>query len=201
MPDERAARPGAGRRPGNPQTRAALIDAARSRFVAHGYDGVTVRSIAADAGVDPALINYFFGGKQGLFAETMSLTVSPAEVAGEVLAGPQAGLGERLLTGVLTTWDDPASGPPLIALVRAAAGEESFADMLREYARSEIIDPIRQRLGDTHPERAAAVGTQILGLVYSRYILRLEPIASAPAAHLVATLAPALQAVIDARGE
>ncbi len=197
MPERTPARAGAGRRPGNPQTRAALIEAARSRFVEHGYDAVTVRSIAADAGVDPALINYFFGGKKGLFAETMSLTVNPADVAGLALTGPDDELAERLLRGVLQTWDDRDSGPPLIALLRAAAGEPQIADMLRGFARTEIVEPIMRRLGDPTPERAAAVGTQILGLVYSRYILALEPTASAAPDELVRMLAPAMQAILD----
>jgi len=167
--------------------------------MADGYAGVTVRSIAADAGVDPALINYFFGGKRELFAAAMALTVSPADVASRLLDGPIDGLGERLLRGLLETWDDPSSGSPLVSLVRAATADAKLADMLRGFAGQELLQPIRARLGDDSPERASAVVSQLLGVIYSRYILRLEPMASSDPDDIVAVIAPALQRVLQSR--
>lgn len=186
----------AGRRKGKPETRAALVEAVRRRFVADGYGAVTVRQIAADAGVDPALINYFFGGKRELFAAAMALAVNPADVVAGLLDGPLDGLAERLLRGLVTTWDDPGSGSPLVSLVRATTGDEQLAELLRGFATQELIGPISRALGEDSPLRGAAVATQLLGLVYARYVLGLEPHASADPDTLVALHAPALDRLI-----
>ena len=96
-----------GRRPGASGTRETILAAARARFAAHGYDRTRIRDVAQDAGVDAALVHYFFGSKDGLFVAAMELPLRPAEVIGPLLDAGVAGLGERLVRRLLGVWDDP----------------------------------------------------------------------------------------------
>ena len=95
---------GRGRRKGNPDTRQQIIEVARARFLAEGYQKVSLRSIAAAAGVDVALISYFFGSKRGLFGAALALSVNPAELFASQLAQadlatlPQPGLPKIMST-------------------------------------------------------------------------------------------------------
>src|SRR5207247_458711 len=98
-----------GRRGGDSGTREAILAAARARFGDYGYDGATIRGIAADAGVDAALVHHFFGTKERLFAAAMQLPVLPSELLAAALAAgardPGQSLGEHMLRTVLGAWD------------------------------------------------------------------------------------------------
>src|SRR5215469_9883139 len=83
---KRGSGPRTGRRAGDSGTRAAILDSARQQFAAYGYDGATIRAIAAGAGVDPALVHHFYGTKEGLFASAMELPIVPSEFIGAALA-------------------------------------------------------------------------------------------------------------------
>lgn len=188
-----------GRRAGNPDTRDRIQAAARARFLADGYQAVTMRAIAADAGVDVALVSYYFKSKQGVFAAAMALTANPAEVFSQAVQGDLDTLAVRVLQGMLGVWDDPVSGAPLRTIAAAATAEPDLARLVREAVGREIVTRLAARLGGVGAEqRAAAFTTQIAGIVYARYLLRLEPIASMPAADVVARLAPSLQLALGA---
>jgi AcrR family transcriptional regulator len=188
---------GRGRRPGSPDTRAELLDVARRRFLAEGYHGVSLRSIAAEAGVDVALISYFFGSKRGLFAAVLALPANPPEVLRAALPGDPATLPERVLRAVLETWDDPDRGTRLRVMLAAAIQEPELRRLLTELLEREVIGLLAEHLGGADATgRAAAFGAQIAGLVFARYILEVEPIASMPADELVRQLAPGLRAVL-----
>jgi AcrR family transcriptional regulator len=182
-----------GRRAGQPETKDLIREAARKRFLSHGYGDSSMRSIAADAGVDVALVSYYFGSKRGLFNAAMSLTVSPAEMLEAALAGDLETLPTRMLRGVLALWDDPATGPPLIALLRAAANDPAISRLAAEMVEREIIARLADRIGGEDAlRRAAALCAQMAGLIFSRYLLRLEPIASMPAEDIIRALEPSL---------
>ena len=101
-------------------TRGAVLAAARARFAAHGYEATRLRDVAADAGVDVALVSYHFGSKDGLFAAALSLPVNPAQLVAELAGGGVDWLGERLVRRLLTLLDQRA-GDCFVALVRSAA--------------------------------------------------------------------------------
>lgn len=188
---------GRGRRPGRSGTREEILRAARRRFIADGYESTTLRAIAADASVDPALIHYFFGTKQDLLAAAMRLEVNPARVLAGVLAGPREEVPEALLRNLITTWDDPRTGPPLLALMRSATADERVAELLRGFVRAAIAEPIATHVGPPHGQsRATAATTVIMGLIFARYVLRAEPVASASPDEIVALLAPQLRAAL-----
>jgi AcrR family transcriptional regulator len=183
-----------GPRAGGADTRQAVLDAARARFGAHGYDGTKLRDVAADAGVDVALVSYFFGSKDGLFAAAMSMTVNPAELIDELMRDGADGVGERLVRLLLGIWDDPASGSPMIALVRSAATNERAAELLRGFVERELLGRIASAIDAPHPElRATLAGSQIVGLAMARYVVKVEPLAHCDAEALVAAVGPTIQ--------
>src|SRR5919206_3634104 len=97
MASKRRAQPRTGRRPGPNTTRAAILDAARAAFAARGYDAVSVRAIAREAGVDPALVHRFYGSKERLFVAAMDLPVAPSDIVRGLLAEGVEDVGERLV--------------------------------------------------------------------------------------------------------
>src|SRR5689334_22355279 len=112
-----------GRRPGGADTRTALLDAARVEFAERGYEGATVRRIAERAGVDAAMVNHWFGGKEALFAASVDLPISPAEIHAEVVPGDPEELGARIVGRFLMVWDATGGGP-LAALLQSVAGHD-----------------------------------------------------------------------------
>lgn len=182
-----------GRRPAGEDTRSALLDAARVEFVERGYEGATVRIIAQRAGVDPAMVNHWFGGKDGLFVAAMEFPVNPAEILPWLLQGDPDRLAERLVRTFLSIWDDNDGGA-LAALMRSVSSHEDAARMLREFVGRMILRNVVRPVAPDHPElRAALCATQVAGLGMVRYVLRLEPLAFADHDTVVAAVAPTLQ--------
>jgi AcrR family transcriptional regulator len=183
-----------GRRPGVSGTREAILDAARRAFAEQGYQHATIRGVADLAGVDPALVHHYFGTKQALFVAAVQLPVNPVEQLMAVLAEDPGQAGERMVELFLSIWDHAADQSPLLALVRSAVGDERAAAMLREFITEEVLGQIAHRLGSPDAQlRATLVGSQIIGLAMARYIVKVEPLASAPAAQVVAAIGPTLQ--------
>ena len=186
-------RAGRGRRPGAPDTRAEILSSARSLFATRGYKSTSVRAIAAEAGVDPALVHHYFGTKDDLFVAALELPIDPRSVIGPALAGGIDGAAERLLTVFLGVWDDPELRPGLLGVVRSALEPEGQR-LIREGFLPAVILPAALALGVDQPERRMPlVASQIFGLILVRYILEVEPLASMSAADVVATIAPNIQ--------
>lgn len=192
MTNVRGGRP-RGRRPAGEDTRAALLDAARVEFTERGFDGATVRAIAQRAAVDPAMVNHWFGGKDALFVAVMEIPVNPDEIIPRLLDGPPEQLAERILRTFLSVWDADGGGA-LAALVRSVASHDAAARMMREFVSRLIIGRVVSTVAPDRLElRAALCGTQIIGLGMVRYVIRLEPLASADHDTVVAAIAPNLQ--------
>src|SRR3954452_17219283 len=130
---------GRGRPAGGSSARAEILAVARRRFLAAGYEAVSLRSIADEAGVDVALIGYYFGSKKGLFGAAVALTANPAELLARELAGTLNSLPERLLRTVVAAWEDPVSGGQLLGLVRAVISDPDVARLFREVIEGEMI--------------------------------------------------------------
>ncbi len=187
--------PRTGRRPGNQDTRTAILAAARKAFAERGYDKASIRQIATSAGVDPALVHHYFGSKDQLFLEMMELPVNPNEFLPQVLGGGVDAVGERLVRTFLTVWDSPA-GTTAAALMRSAVSHDWSARMLREFITAQILRRVVNSL-DLDPKegplRASLIASQMLGLAMARYIVKVEPLASTPREELVAAIAPTIQ--------
>ena len=182
-----------GRRPAGEDTRGALLDAARVEFTERGYEGATVRAIAQRAGVDAAMVNHWFGSKDGLFVAALEIPVNPDEIIARLLDGPPEQLAERMLRTFLSVWDTNGGGA-LAALMRSVASHEEAARMMREFVGRVIFGRVVSTVAPDQPElRAALCGSQIAGLGMLRYVIRLEPLASADHATVVSAIAPNLQ--------
>ena len=178
----------------------AILDAAREQFADKGYAGATMRSIARQADVDPALVHHYFGSKEQVFVAAMELPFDPAERLPQVLAGDPAELGERLVRMFLGIWADPQFRAPMLGLVRSAFTGEQGATMLREFVGSALLGRIAAASGPVDPLRVQAAAAQLVGVVVLRYVVRLEPLASAADEELVASVAPTVQRYLVARG-
>ena len=161
-----------GRRPGGADTRAALLEAARVEFAERGYEGATVRRIAERAGVDAAMVNHWFGGKEALFTASIDLPVSPAEIRAQVMPGDPEQLGARIVGRFLAVWDATGGGP-LAALLQSVAGHDDAARMLRAFITENLVGPIVATVAPDAPAlRGALVASQLVGLGLARYVLR-----------------------------
>jgi len=159
-----------GRRGAGSGTRDAILAAARQRFADLGYHGATIRGIAADAGVDPALVHHFFGTKERLFAAAMRLPVVPGDLIDAALAGAGPGragesLGERLVRAMLAAWDVREIRDTFLGLLRSAATSEQAMTMLRQFVTEAILTRLMaaaqapHRAGDTIPSTNQARAT------------------------------------------
>jgi AcrR family transcriptional regulator len=183
-----------GRRPGESTTREAIAEAARNQFAELGYDRTTIRAIAAEADVDPALVVHFFGSKQRLFLAVMAPPFDPDEVIPRILQGRRSEIGRRLATFAVGQLEDPRSRRVLVGIIRAAASEPEAARMVRELVAERIVRALSGGVGtDDARLRAELVSTQVVGLIMGRHILRAEPLASLPPEALIDAIAPTLQ--------
>ena len=188
---------GRGRPPGRTQTRDDILAVARRRFFAEGYDAVSLRSIADEAGVDVALIGYHFGSKKGLFGAALALTANPAELLARELDGPLNSLPERIVRTVVAAWEHPEAGASLRAVIGAVLRDPDVARLFREMLEREMIGRIADRIGGADATRRAAMAaSQLAGMIMGRYILGFEPLASMPADELVQRMSPALRAAL-----
>jgi AcrR family transcriptional regulator len=182
-----------GPRGASDDTRGALVRAGRARFAEHGYERTRLRDVAADAGVDAALIGYFFGGKQGLFDAAIAEALHPEQRLDEIVQGGADQLGERLLRRLLRFWD-AADGDPLLGLLRSGAGHERSAALLRGFVERELLARVATAAEAPDAQlRAALAGSQLMGIVMARRVLHVEPIASCHPDVLIAAVAPTLQ--------
>lgn len=188
---------GRGRRAGKPNTKAAILAVARRRLLAEGYHRLTMRAVAAEAGVDTALISYYFGSKKGLFGAALALAANPPDVLRAAIEGDIDTLPERVLHSLVAAWDDPVRGTPLRMMAAAAGHQQDLARLLRDVLQTEMTQQLANRFGGVDATaRAAAFGAQLAGLILTRYVLAIEPIASMPVKDLVRFAAPGLHAAM-----
>ncbi len=183
-----------GRRPAGEDLRGAILEAARSEFAEHGFDRTTLRGVASAAGVDARLVHHYFDGKEDLFIASMQLPFRPQDVLPQVLAGDPDGLGERFLRMFLGVWESPPGRERVVGLVGAVITNPAVSRMLREFLAQEVFGRIAASLRVPDPQlRASLAASQMVGLIVTRYVVQLEPIASVPAEELVPLIAPTLQ--------
>ena len=186
--------PRTGRRPGEAGTRDRIADAARHLFAERGFDRTSVRAIAAEAGVDPALVHHYFGTKQRLFIEAVDFPIDAVSAIETLSVGDVNDAGERLVRFALRLWDDPAILPRLLGVLRSAVTDEEAAKLLGVlFTRQGPVQLVRVLGADQPDLRAELVGTQLVGLAVARHVLRVEPLASADHETIVAAVGPTMQ--------
>lgn len=188
-----------GRRAGDSGSREAILAAARARFAGYGYDGATIRAIASDAGVDPALVHHYFGTKEQLFVSALQLPIDPRQLAASVInAGPREEMGERMVRFFLQVWGDEHSRAPLLAMIRSAATNEQAATTVRQFVTTALLSRVADASGVSRLRIETAVA-QLIGIALLRYVVRVEPMASADDEEIVTLVAPLIQRIIDGR--
>ncbi len=182
-----------GRRPGAGGTRDKILAAARSHFADLGFEGSTIREIAAAAKVDPKLVLHYFESKEGVFIAAVDFPFDPAVAIPALLEPGLDGLGSRLVRFFLETWESPA-GSPMLALIRSVVSSERAAAMMRAFVTREVLARVARALELDQPHlRASLVGSQLVGLAMLRYVVKVEPLASAPVTRVAAWIGPTLQ--------
>jgi AcrR family transcriptional regulator len=188
------ARARSGRRPGASGTREAILLAARTRFAEVGYDRATIRAIAVQAGVDPALVMHFFGSKQQLFLAAIELTINPAQAIPALLEDGLDGLGERLTRFYLAMWEGPDTRDGVAGILRSAFSHEDAAALLRGFLGSEVFGRLIPSLDvEDAALRVELAGSHLIGIAIARYVVRVEPLASADPDAIVAAVGPTIQ--------
>lgn len=184
-----------GRRPAGDDTRASIIEAARSSFAATGYDRASLRGIARDAGVDPALVHHYFkGGKAELFVETLAVPVNPTALVDRIIDGDRERLGWRIVETFLAVWDPPDRRDSLVALIRSSMAGDDSARMLREFLGREVFGRIAASVGASEPQlRGSLAASQVVGMAVMRYVIKLPALAEASNEQVVARIGPVLQ--------
>jgi AcrR family transcriptional regulator len=182
-----------GRRPGTGGTREKILRVARTQFARGGYDGATIRGIAAGAHVDPKLVLHYFESKDGVFSAAMDFPFDPAAAIPELLEPGLDGLGERLARFFIEVWDSPA-GARAHAIVRSMVSSDSAAALMRDFVSREILARLAQALKLDKPQvRASLAASQLVGIAMLRYIVKVEPLASASPQRVAAWIGPTLQ--------
>ena len=188
-----------GRRPGSADTRGRILAAARASFGERGFEGATIRDVAGRAEVDPALVHHYFGSKQQLFVAAMEFPPEIQTAIPELLAGPRDDLGQRIVRFILGLWDGPSVRPLLTGLLRSATTDPVAAAMLRRLLTEGPFLALATAIDRPDADlRAVLVGTQLIGLAMARYVVAMEPIASAPADELARAVGPTIQRYLAA---
>jgi len=171
-----------------------VLDAARAAYARRGYLNTTLKGVAAAAGVAPDVVRRYYDNREQLFVAAMRLPFDPAMSIAQLMAPGVDGLGERLVRVTLRMLDDPETRDQLAEMVRDGAGASKATASIREFLEAEVVDRAAQLLGVPDARMRVTLATSyLLGIATTRYVLRLEPIASATEDEIVALVAPAVQ--------
>ena len=176
-------------------TRDRILVAAREEFSERGYEKTSVRGIAKAAGVDAALVHHYFGTKEQVFEASVEVAFAPAlKVRDVVLDGPLDDIGERMTRMIFGLWENPVTRKPLLAIVRSAVNNEAAATVFRRLVASQLLRRIAGGLDAEDAElRAELAAAQLVGVAMMRYVIKIEPVASADLEQIIARVAPVVQ--------
>lgn len=188
-----------GRRAGSPDTRSEILEAAKQVFGKMGYDRATIRGIATEAGVDPSLIHHYFGTKDQLFAASIDIPIPAAEVLRKVFEEDGGDIGRRLAETFFVVWEQDEARAALLGILRSAmGGEDQAVTAFRQFLNTAVLEQIAPMMpGDDSRLRALLMASHLVGIAMTRYVMRLEPIASAPVDEIVDMVAPRIQSYVD----
>jgi AcrR family transcriptional regulator len=182
-----------GRRPGTTTTKDAILDAARELFSARGYEGTTIRGIATNAGVDPALVHHFFGSKDDLFLTVLEVPETVMADIPRLIAGDLAHAGEQLARFYLGLYESPDTRAAMLTAIRSAIAQEQAARILRESISARLFVAVRHVLPDRAELRMSLAMAHLTGLAIGRYVFRVPPVADMSVDELVSWVGPTLQ--------
>jgi AcrR family transcriptional regulator len=169
------------------RTKAAILAAARERFGAAGFQGATIRAIAADAGVDPAMVMRYYGSKDKLFAAAAEFDLRFPDLA----AIDRKEVGRSMVRHFLERWE---GDEPLVVLLRSSATNAEAAQRMHQIFGAQL-EPLVASLApaDEVTTRAGLIATQILGMAWCRFVLRLPPVVDMTREEIEQWLGPTIQ--------
>jgi len=173
-----------------------ILRAARELFSQTGFGATSLRAIATKAGVDVALIPYYFNNKRGLLVAALELPIDPTERIRDIAEGPRAELGRRFVTTFVSVWDDDTTGPPLQGFIRSAVTDSSAAQAFGEFAEHEALPTIIEATG-LRIDTVRVILSMIFGMVTMRYLIGVPAFTGLSTEELIELYATRLQAVID----
>jgi AcrR family transcriptional regulator len=187
-----------GRRPGGPDTRGEIVRAARESFADKGFAATSIRAVARQAGVDAALVHHYFDSKDELFIEAMALPLDPRQVAAAILDGSREDLGRRIATVFLGVWESDEGQQRMKAMLRSVVTSDEVARIMREGMTRMILEPVSRFIDVPDAKlRVGLIASHLIGMALTRYVVELEPVASADLDTLVERLAPAIQQYVS----
>jgi AcrR family transcriptional regulator len=182
------------------EARGIVLDAARNVFASRGYARTTVKGIAAAAGVAPEVVRRYYRSKGDLFSAAMRLPTDPRAAVPALLAPGVEGLGDRMVRFMLLTLDDPEVRADLLGLLRAGGSAYSSSRSLQEFIEATVIDRVVSAMGVPDARmRASLISSTLIGVAVTRYLVRMEPLASASDDHVVRMVGPMIQRLVDPR--
>ena len=185
--------PHSGRRSGASNTREDIVRAAQKLFAERGYHGATMRAIASEARVDPALIHHFFSSKEGVFSAAIGDFFHVDQIVDKVLQPDGTGVGQKLIRSFMDLWNRQESQDPMLAVVRSAVSHADAEALLEDSVVRRTIGQIVEHTASTHQSlRTTLIGSEIIGLIMMRYVLKIEPLASAPDEVVARAIGPAI---------
>jgi len=190
-----------GRPAGQPNniTKDRILAAAREEFSARGYDKTSIRGIGKAAGVDAALVHHYFGTKEQIFTTAVEVSLAPAMDIPAAISGGVGGIGERMARFMLEIWENPETRGPLLAVVRSAVTNDTAAALFRGLVSRTLLSRAAGELEAPDAEfRVQLAASQLVGIIMLRYVVKVEPMASAAPEQLVRMVAPALQRYLTA---
>jgi AcrR family transcriptional regulator len=170
-------------------TRADILTAARARFAADGYERTTLRAVAADAGIDPALVIRYFGSKQNLFAAAADFTIEFPDL--RVI--PPEKLAEALVSTFFAVWEQDTT---FLALLRAAMTSATAAETMRTVFATQVAPALTAITPDHPAERAGLLGAFVIGLATTRYVLTNPAVAQLSRDDLIRWSAPVIRQLL-----
>lgn len=191
-----------GRRQGEPVSRDAVLRAAKRQFALRGYDKTTLRTIADDARVDPAMVLYLFGSKAALFRESMKL-VLPADLLTTEIADKDDNLGWRVVRAYLGIWEQPDTAASMASIVQSATSNSDANDAFRGFLHDYLLTAVSSALGGGEEARLRAMlaATNLVGTAMLRYIMRVPPLSSLGVDEVVGLVGPAVHRFLTVPAE
>ena len=171
--------------------RAAILAAARQRFAREGYERTTIRSVAADAGVDPSMVMRYYGTKDDLFGAAVAVDLDLPDVAGL----PPEEVAGRLARHFVARWEGNLADEAILLLLRSAVTNPAAAERMRAVFAAQVVPLVRAATDDARDSdvRAGLIASQLLGLALTRHVLRLPAVALLEAETLIECVTPALR--------
>jgi AcrR family transcriptional regulator len=176
------------------RTEASILEAARELFAQEGYERTTIRSVAARAGVDPALVMQHFGSKERLFADATRWHMEHQTI----LSATSDSFPSAALEDLFAHFEQAEDREAAVALMRSCLTHPGALQVMRDQVMCDRKAAVAAGLEGADAElRAGLFAACLIGLGMSRYLIKLEPVASASHEDLFRLMTPVLQALVD----